>query len=77
MVQPGEKEKVMLKNRVADGFDRSQFVLDTMDCNLLYEYRLVGDDVFTSDILWDTKKNTSVFEVISIFFATLQRKTTI
>lgn len=35
---------------MADGFDRSRFVLDMMDSNLLYKDRLVGDEVFTTDI---------------------------
>lgn len=36
---------------MADRFDRSRFVLDMMDSSLLYKNRLVGDDVFTMDIL--------------------------
>lgn len=35
---------------MADGFDRSRFVLGVMDSNLLYRERLVGDDVFTTDV---------------------------
>lgn len=35
---------------MADGFDRSRFVLGMMDSNLLYRERLVGDDVFTTDV---------------------------
>lgn len=35
---------------MADGFDRSGFVLDRTDCNLLYKDRFVDNDVFTKDI---------------------------
>lgn len=34
---------------MADGSDRSKFVLDMTDSNLLYKDRLVGDEVFTTD----------------------------
>lgn len=35
---------------MADRFDRSRFVLDMMDSNLLYKDRLVCDGGFTTDI---------------------------
>lgn len=44
---------------MGDGFDRSGFVLDMMDCNVLYKDRLDGDDVFSADI-----RLSSLIEII-------------
>lgn len=41
---------------MADGLDRSRFVLDIVDFNLLYKYWLVSDGVFTTDILQNIQK---------------------
>lgn len=69
---------------MADGFDRSRFVLGMMDSNLLYRERLAGDDVFTTDVCSEIFKNCvrsfSVFEIILMAFllcSTGQRKMTI
>lgn len=44
---------------MGDGFDRSGFVLDMMDCNVLYKDRLDSDDVFSADI-----RLSSLIEII-------------
>lgn len=48
---------------MGDGFDRSGFVLDMMDCNVLYKDRLDSDDVFSADI-----RLSSLIEIILMVY---------
>lgn len=43
-------------SKMADGFNRSRFVLDIMDFSLLYKYWLVSDGVFMTDIRQNIQK---------------------
>lgn len=43
-----------MERRMADRFDRTRFILDMIDSNLLYGNRQVGGDVFTTDSCWNT-----------------------
>ena len=54
---------------MGDGFDRSGFVLDMMDCNVLYEDRLDGDDVVSTDM-----KLSSLIEITLMVFTTKYKK---
>lgn len=54
---------------MGDGFDRSGFVLDMMDCNVLYKDRLDGDDVVSTDM-----RLSSLIEIILMVFTTKYKK---
>lgn len=54
---------------MGDGFDRSGFVLDMMDCSVLYKDRLDGDDVFSTDI-----SLSSLIEIILMVYYKAQKE---
>lgn len=54
-------------SKMADGFDRSRFVLDIMDFNLLYKYWIVNDGVLTTDILQNIPKQYWKFWCVHCF----------
>lgn len=54
-------------SKMADGFDRSRFVLDIMDFNLLYKYWIVNDGVPTTDILQNIPKQYLKFWCVHCF----------